>query len=177
MDKRRRWAPGPMRPGLAWLGWLGWLGMAGWPLAVRAADTAAVAHVTATYRQIAWQAVLETGGSGPGLLDSAAARLSAVFDPALTALLLRQQRCLARSQGTCALDFDPLWDSQDPLGTTAAVAPGARPDEVRVVLRRSGGRQTTLVHQLVLTPAGWRIADIRFGGQRPSLKTLLQTNP
>ena len=144
--------------------------------AAAAAGNDALDHVTATYRQIAWQAVLETGG-GPGLLDGPAERLGRTFDPALAALVLRQQRCQARSQGVCALDFDPFWDSQDPVGTTVALSPGARAGEVKVVLRQPGGRQTTLVHQLVQTPAGWRIADIRFGGQRPSLKTLLQSNP
>ena len=137
----------------------------------------AVTHVTAVYQQIAWQAVLETGGAGAGLLEGSADRLGRTFDPALAALVQRQQRCQARGQGACALDFDPFWDSQDPVGTTVAVATGARPGEVAVVLRQPGGRKSTLTHVLVQTPAGWRIADIRFGGQRPSLKTLLLKNP
>lgn len=132
--------------------------------------------VTGAYRQIAWQAVLEHGG-GPGLLDQPASRLASVFDPALTALVLRQQRCQARAQGACALDFDPFWDSQDPLGTTVAVAPGPRPGEVAVQLRSAGGQLRQLRVQLVQTPDGWRIADIHFGGRRPSLKALLAQNP
>lgn len=134
-------------------------------------------QVTAVYRQIAWQAVLETGGSGKGLLDQPAERLGQVFDPALAALVLRQQRCLAQGQGPCALDFDPFWDSQDPVGTTVAVTPGKRPGEVNVRLRSAGGTPRSLSVQLVPTADGWRIADIRFGGQRPSLKAILAQNP
>lgn len=141
------------------------------------AGGSAVDQVTAVYRQIAWQAVLETGGGGTGLLDQPAERLRQIFDPALAALVLRQQRCQAKGQGLCALDFDPFWDSQDPVGTTVALTPGKRAGEVNVVLRTAGGTPRRLSLQLVQAVGGWRIADIRFGGQRPSLKALLAQNP
>lgn len=147
------------------------------PGSAQIAASAAADHVTGIYHQIAWQAVLEAGGPDRGLLEQPADRLARSFDPLLVELLLRQQRCLARNGGGCALDFDPFWDSQDPVGTTVAVAAGKRADQVAVTLRQPGGRQRMLTVQLVRSPAGWRISDIGFGAGRPSLKAVLQTNP
>ncbi len=129
------------------------------------------------YQQIAWQAVLESGGTGTGLLELPADRLSRHFDPALASLISRHQRCQAKAQGICALDFDPFWDSQDPLGTTVSVAPGTKENEVKVQLRNGAGKPRSLTYLMAPAPGGWRIADIRFSAKRPSLKALLEKTP
>lgn len=141
-----------------------------------ARDTGAVDQVVALYRSIAWQAVLQQpADAGPGLLAQPATALGRWFDPVLAGLLVADHQCSRRSGQICALDVDPLWDSQDPLGATVAITPGARSGEVRVQLAYgSGAPRAPLVFQLTATPSGWRIADIRYPAGRPSLRALLQ---
>jgi hypothetical protein len=140
-----------------------------------AADGSALDQVVALYRSIAWQAVVQQPAeAGPGLLGQPVAELGRWFDPALAALLAADHQCSRRSRQVCALDFDPLWDSQDPLGATVAITPGARAGEVRVQLAYGSTPREPLIFQLGSTATGWRIADIRYPGGRPGLKALLQ---
>ena len=141
-----------------------------------ARDSGAVDQVVALYRSIAWQAVLQQpADAGPELLAQPAAALGRWFDPTLAGLLVDDQACRRRTRQICALDFDPLWDSQDPLGATVAITPGARAGEVQVRLAYGAGApRAPLVFQLTAGPAGWRIADIRYPAGRPSLRGLLR---
>ena len=136
--------------------------------AAAAADPArangAVDQVVALYRSIAWQAVLQQpADAGPGLMAQPAAVLGRWFDPTLARLLVDDHACRHRTRQICALDFDPLWDSQDPLGATVAITPGLRLGEVQVQLAYgTGTSRAPLVFQLTAGPSGWRIADIRY---------------
>lgn len=140
------------------------------------AQADALATVTALYQQIGWQAsVTSPAEVGTPLLARSEAELGRLFSPALARLLVDDRRCTQRRQQVCGLDFDPLWDSQDPLGMSASLAPGAKPDQVKVVLSPPSGQpRAPMVVQLLQVNGAWRVDDIRYPGQRPSLKALLQ---
>jgi hypothetical protein len=109
------------------------------------------------------------------LADAPSARQAAWLDAELVALLAREQRCQRRGQGDCALDFLPLWDSQDAVGATVQLRAGAQPQQVLATLQwPPAAARAPLVFELRQGAEGWRVADIRYPGQRPSLKALLQ---
>jgi uncharacterized protein DUF3828 len=76
------------------------------------------------------------------------------------------------------LDFDPFVAAQDwaPTRIALSVAPGASADRATGTARftAEGEKEPTVVTlDLVRTPAGWRIADIHWSGQKESLVAVL----
>jgi hypothetical protein len=144
---------------------------------VHAADkiSPAVAAVTALYRDIAWQAVIsKPQNAGPGLLDQGKEQIGKYFDATLTDMIIADKKCTAKGQGICGLDFDPLWNSQDPVGASVAITQGAKPDEVLVTLAYASAKnRKPMVFQMVQAGGGWRISDIRFPGEKKTLKAIL----
>ena len=149
--------------------WSPWHALAKEPL------PATVALVASLYRSYAWEAVIdEPGDSAVSLFQQTASELARYFDPTLTSLILKDRECAVRVRGMCRLDFEPIWDSQDPIGATVKITKGATQSEVFVALAYPAETPPKpLTYVLTKTSAGWRIADIRFGGHEPSLKALL----
>jgi len=99
--------------------------------------------------------------------------LSKNFDKELTALFIKDDECAKREQGSCNLDFDPIYDAQDfdKKTTNLQVAAVAGHSELfNVTFTNLGTR--TLVYRLTNTPSGWRISDIKYP-EGPSLKEIL----
>jgi hypothetical protein len=76
------------------------------------------------------------------------------------------------------LDFDPFISGQDwaPTKIALSVDPGASADKAIGTARftAEGEKEPTVVTlDLVRTPAGWRIADIHWSGQKDSLVVIL----
>lgn len=109
---------------------------------------------------------------------SSAAKAARYFTPALTKLLAKDMAESKKRNEVGRLDFDPFTGGQDWEATKIElkVAPGASADRATGTARFTavGDKQPTVVTlDLVKTPAGWRIADIRWSGQTDSLVAVL----
>ena len=92
------------------------IGWSGPVLAAKTDNEAAV--VTKLYKDFAWQAVASQADLfGDDLSHQRKETLEKYFSPALADLLVKDAACQTRSQGICNLDFDLLFDSQDPRVT------------------------------------------------------------
>ena len=141
---------------------------------VAAAQSTAVALIAQMYEEYSW----ETEGPGsPGrkpLFSAPAAVLQRFFDGPLTKAILADRACEARVQGECNLDFDPMWNSQDPGGVSAQVVPTRDSMVVQARLHYPYDNETRVVtYRLRNTPAGLRIADMS-APRWPSLLKLLR---
>lgn len=87
--------------------------------------------------------------------------LERYLTPALTSLLLRDSTCAKRTHEICQLDFSPVWNSQDPEGTTFKVAGPGPGDTVAVTLKSPNDRPQVVTYDLKQVAAGWRIDNIR----------------
>jgi hypothetical protein len=100
----------------------------------------------------------------------------ALFDASLVQLINEDRRLAKGEVGT--LDGDPFCDCQDDGGTSFTVGPGraAGADAAVVEVVRRGPDQEkpeTITLDLVSTPAGWRVHDIRTP-DTPSLRRMLE---
>lgn len=141
-------------------------------LAGAAPHDAEVAAVRALYARYAEEAAIDDTLS-PTLASAAPAVLRRHLTEPLTRLLLRDRACQQRTREICRLDFAPLWDSQDPAGTSVRLHWDAGQKRVVAELRRGDGSARALAYSLVKQKDGWRIDDIDFGVGRPSLRQLL----
>ncbi|TCT05647.1 hypothetical protein [Aquabacter spiritensis] len=94
----------------------------------------------------------------------------AMFDPALAKLMVAEGK-----RQELRLDFDPFIDGQD--YEIKAVEYETRPvsaTQATVIARfQNFDEKKEVVYKMVLTPAGWRIADISWGPDRDTLVKLL----
>src|SRR5450830_644774 len=129
------------------------------------------APVAALYKAFAWQALSDDNKLfGETLVDQPAATLSQYFDPTLTRLLADDAACQRRTQEICHLDFDILFDSQDPQVTDLTIAI-ATPNTVEVRFKDPVSDAETLITFTVAKQAqGWRISDVSY--RKQSNKTL-----
>lgn len=148
--------------------------MIGWAdtaFAAKADNEAAV--VARLYKDFAWQAVASrTELFGEDVSHQSKATLEKYFAPTLADLLVKDAACQIRSQGICNLDFDLLFDSQDPRVTDLDVST-ALPGKVAVVYKDPVDGTTTRIDFDVARVAGiWKIADIVY--RRPEKVSLKQ---
>ncbi len=136
--------------------------------------TGADSVVAQLYRDFAWEAVLDAPPApAPALIDQPRPVLRRYFDDRLTALILQDRACAARTHAICRVDFDPLWASQDPDGAHGVkIQPPDSLGIVRVALRYTNGCEVALAYRISRTKEGWRITDIDYASG-PSLFTLL----
>ncbi len=138
----------------------------------------AVAAVAKLYQDFAAEAVIDSAElSVEDLFGRPRAMLAKYLDDSLVALVLRDRECSRRSQGICNLDFAPIWDSQDPVGTTVKISEASDPTRVVVELRYFERPEVRrLTYRMVKSPAGWRVADIEYSTHQ-SLVSLLRGKP
>jgi hypothetical protein len=109
---------------------------------------------------------------GEDLAHQSKAVLETYFAPTLAGLLVKDAACQMRVQGICNLDFDPLFDSQDPRVTDLEVA-RASPGTVSVVYKDAVDGKTTRIDFEVARVAGkWKITDVVY--RRPENTSLKQ---
>lgn len=131
--------------------------------------------VASLYKNYAWQAFTSQPELfGDRLGSENQATLEQYFSPDLAKLLVEDAACEARTKEMCHLDFDPLFDSQDPRVTDLDVT-NLSPGKVRVQFKDPVTDVVTRIEfKLVLVGNRWRIADIIYNGHPPgSLKTVL----
>lgn len=143
--------------------------------AFAASSNAEAALVARLYKDFAWQAFASQSDLfGDDLAHQNKATLDRYFAPALTALLLQDSACEARHKGVCNLDFDLLFDSQDPQVTDLDVETVA-PGKVSVVFKNPVNDQKTRIDfKLVPVAGNWKITDIVYTEKgQLSLKSML----
>lgn len=132
--------------------------------------------VAKLYQTFAAEAVIDTQDySIEGLFGRPKTTLARYLDDRLVVLVLADRACSARTHEVCNLDFSPMWDSQDPVGTTVKISPI---DASRVLVELHGPDQNArrLTYRMVKTTAGWRVHDIEYDSHE-SLATMLQRKP
>jgi hypothetical protein len=146
----------------------------GWGSAALAAKTDGEAAVVAKlYKDFAWQAVASQADLfGNDLSHQGKATLEKYFAPALADLLVKDATCQARSQGICNLDFDLLFDAQDPRVTDLDVTTTS-PGWVSVVYTDPVDEKKTQIDFEVARVGGiWKISDVVY--KRPDKVSLKQ---
>jgi hypothetical protein len=141
-----------------------------------AAQSESEAKVVARlYQDYAWQAMAtQPDLFGEGLASASKNRLEHYFAPELAHLLVEDSSCEAKNHEICNLDFDLLFDSQDPRVTDLEVT-RLGPGRVRVHFNDPVTDKKTLIEfKLTLANGKWRITDIVYGRHpQESLKTVL----
>jgi hypothetical protein len=144
------------------------------PHAQERKTSGAVAAVAKLYQDFAAEAVIDEPVLSIDLFGRTRATMAKYLDDELVALVLKDRQCSRASHELCHLSFSPIWDSQDPVGTTVKIFGANDPARVLVELRyfeRPGVRRLT--YRMTQSPTGWRVADIDYAGQ-PSLLSLLR---
>jgi hypothetical protein len=147
---------------------IGWCGTA---LAAKADNEAAV--VAKLYKDFAWQAVASQADLfGDDLSHQGKATLEKYFSPALADLLVKDAVCQTRSQSICNLDFDLLFDSQDPRVTDLDVTTTS-PGRVSVVYKDPvDEKKTQIDFEVARVGRAWKITDVVY--RRPDKVSLKQ---
>jgi hypothetical protein len=146
----------------------------GWTVPALAAKADGEAVVVAKlYKDFAWQAVASQADLfGDDLPHQGKATLEKYFAPALADLLVKDAACQTRYQGICNLDFDLLFDSQDPRVTDLDVTTAA-PGRVSVVYTDPVDQKKTHIDFDVARIGGaWKITDVIY--RRPDKASLKQ---
>jgi len=147
-----------------------------WTTGVLAAQPESETKVVARlYKDYAWQALsTQSELFGEGLRGESKATLEKYFAPDLAKVLVEDTACEIRTRELCNLDFDPLFDSQDPRVTDLDVA-RLSPGKVRVQFKDPVTDETTRIEfKLIMANGKWRITDIVYSRHpQPSLKKIL----
>jgi hypothetical protein len=139
---------------------------------LRSQPDSAKAAVERLYHDEAW-VTTERLPKGIDVFSASPEVMATYLDTSLVRAILVDRACQRRVGGECNLDFDPVWDSQDPSGSTVRVAATPSPLVVRASIHHVYRDRTTVVtYRMRHTPAGWRIADMGGRGW-PSLLRLL----
>jgi hypothetical protein len=135
----------------------------------------AVDAVVRLYRDFAAEVVVESDDfSFTDLFGRPRATLARYLDESLIALVIKDRECSRRTQEVCNLDFSPIWDSQDPVGTTVKISATNDPTRVLVELRYFERPEVRrLTYRMVKSTTGWRVADIEYSTHE-SLVSLLR---
>ena len=140
------------------------------------AGESSVGTVGRLYRDFAWEAVVASPNA-PGLAQQPKVVLLRYFTPQLAAALAADDACARHRHEVCALDFMPLWASQDPAAEELHISPGATSGHVAVrYTYPPTGAVISLEYRLLQTKAGWRVSDILYPSGN-SLAGLLAAAP
>ncbi|MGZ5199708.1 MAG: DUF3828 domain-containing protein [Telluria sp.] len=141
-----------------------------------AAPTESEAGVVAKlYKDYAWEAIAtQPDLFGEGLAGASKAQLERYFAPKMTQLLLADSACQVRRGEICNLDFDLLFDSQDPRVADLDLQRLAS-GRVRVQFKDPvTDKMTVIEFKLAVRNGRWRIADIIYQKHpQQSLKEIL----
>jgi hypothetical protein len=134
-------------------------------------DPAAQTFVESIYKPY------ERSANALGLSDAKTWRL---FTPATAALILKDRRdALAQGGGYGQLDVDPFINGQDwaPTKINLKVTDDPQPDRAHATatytVPEGPGRKVVIGLDLLKTPVGWRVSDIKWQDETKSLRQLL----
>ncbi|TBR36729.1 MULTISPECIES: hypothetical protein [Dyella] len=139
-----------------------------------AKEVALGALAEAAYKQYAWVAVFGTtqpAGSVPLALESQV-KLKEIFASDLARALKEDSQCAERSQEVCKIDFDILYDSQDPFAADLAFKLAPDGGSVEACFKDASGNQQCLTLVGGCDQGRERIADIIYPGHASLRQTL-----
>lgn len=135
-------------------------------------ELALVAHL---YKDFGWQAfAVQHDLFGNGVAQQSRDVLGRYFNADLVRLISEDAVCQARERGLCRLDFDILFDSQDPVVTDLELKTLAA-GKVQVRFRNPVNGETSVIeYKLTRAEGQWRIVDVAYGlqGERTLKRTL-----
>jgi hypothetical protein len=104
------------------------------------------------------------GRNSKGVSIGTEAAIRNYFEPALAALIIKDEQAAARRKEVRALDFDPFVDGQEwELADVSVAVSQVPPDKaVATVSFKNFGLPTKIVLNLVKTKSDWRIANITW---------------
>lgn len=143
--------------------------------ALAATTDGEAAVVAKLYKDFAWQALASQHDLfGDDVAHQGKVTLEQYFAPALADLMVKDAACQIRSQGICNLDFDLLFDSQDPRVTDLEVRTTS-PGHVAVVYKDPvDGKTMRIDFDVVRVSRTWKIADVIYSRRdKVSLKRVL----
>jgi hypothetical protein len=143
-------------------------------LASAAAPNGMLAPVTTMYRTFAWEALSsDTDLFGNGLAAQPAGALAQYFEPQLAKMIADDAACQRRTQAFCKLDFDILFDSQDPRIVDLSIEAG--PSNTVYVSFKDPvtDKETRITYMVGRGANGWRINDVVYAKEKAlSLRAL-----
>jgi len=93
----------------------------------------------------------------------------------VAAAMIKDQAAAAKRRDVPTLESDPFIDAQDwEIADVAVSVTTTGAKAVASVSFTNFKEKHEITYDLVQTPAGWRIADIKFGNGRESLRQLLK---
>jgi hypothetical protein len=122
-----------------------------------AADATAKAFVTRIYDAY-------KGKNSKGVSIESEAAIKSYFEPALAALIIKDEKDAAKRKQVPTLEFDPFVDGQEwELSDVNIAVNDAPPNKaVATVSFKNFGQPTKIVLRLVKTKSDWQIADITW---------------
>ncbi len=144
-----------------------------------AAPNGVLAPVATMYRTFAWEALSnDVDLFGNGLTSQPASTLSKYFEPGLAKMIADDAACQRRKQAFCKLDFDILFDSQDPRIVDLSIAERS-PSTVEVRFKDPlTAKETLITYTVGRLGSGWRITDVVYVKEgQYSLRALLLAPP
>jgi hypothetical protein len=132
------------------------------------ADVAATAFVTKIYDSY-------KGKGSKGYSIESEADIRRTFEPALAALIIKDEKAAAKRKETPALEFDPFVDGQEWELSAVSIAVNNTPPNkaVATVSFKNFGLPTKVVLNLVKTKSDWQIANITWSRGDSTPETLL----
>lgn len=126
------------------------------------------------YRDFAWEAIMPPKPGTPSLAFQSKTVLNKYFDRELVALLMADANCARKTATICALDFDPIFASQDSSASDLEIQQEKESIVHVKFLYPSTREWIALDFETQKTPAGWRIKDIHYKNElATSLKKIL----
>jgi len=133
------------------------------------------ALLSGLYQRYAWVAMFSVSppaGKVP-LARASKNELFEIFAPDLALAIWNDSQCAEKRGEICVLDFDVLFDSQDPSARDLVIEPGKQAAEAQVCFKDATDARRCLTFNGVTINGKIRIADIRYpGGQ--SLRQMLR---
>lgn len=133
------------------------------------------ALLSGLYRRYAWVAMFSVEASAGKVPLARASReeLAEIFAPDLALAIWNDSECIKIRGEICALDFDVLFDSQDPSARDLHIESGKSSADAQVCFKDATDAQRCLQFAGAPIDGQIRIADIRYtGGQ--SLREMLR---
>jgi len=133
------------------------------------------ALLSGLYQRYAWVAMFSVAppaGKVP-LARASRKELAEVFAPDLALAIWNDSQCAKKRGEICVLDFDVLFDSQDPTARDLVIEPGKQAAEAQVCFKDAADARRCLTFNGVTINGEIRIADIRYSGGQ-SLRQMLR---
>jgi hypothetical protein len=135
------------------------------------------ATVVRLYKDFAWQALASQPELfGEDLPHQPESILRKYFTPKLAKLLVQDAACQRRTQEICKLDFDVLFDSQDPRVTDLEIRLDGKHHVTVDYTDPVSGQKTLIQFAMEQVDGTWKIGDVTYMRHAPASLVRQLTN-